>query len=89
MSEYSANSGGAPCSYGSLGNYNDGYSMAVPPVGKVVSGQYIVPQWSAIGYDSLTQKAPSCSGYPNITDAYGKGADACQTTYRTSLCGSK
>jgi len=89
MSEYT-NAGGAPsCSYTSLGNYLEGQSMDVPPMGKVVTGQYIVPQWQAIGYDDLTQKDPSCSGYPNIVNAYGKSAPNCQTTYRTSLCGPK
>lgn len=82
---YSA--GAAACSYAALGGYNDGYSMNVPPQGKVTSGSYIVPSWSPISYDSLTNKVPSCSGYADITNAYGKDAARCQTTYRTSLCG--
>jgi hypothetical protein len=79
--------GGSACSYAALGAYNDGYSMTVPSQGKQVSGMYIVPQWSAISYDSLTSKVPSCSGYYDIGSAYGKDAGSCQTTYRSSLCG--
>lgn len=81
--------GGQPCSYSSLGNYNAGYSMDVPPQGKVTSGVYIVPTWSPISYDSLSSKVPSCSGYYSIDNAYGKDAANCQTTYRTSLCSTK
>jgi hypothetical protein len=85
FNNYSA--GGAACSYAALGSYNDGYSMNVAPQGKQVSGMYIVPQWSAISYDSLTSAVPSCNGYYDITKAYGSDAGSCQTTYRTSLCG--
>ena len=88
MSEYSgANQGGSSCNYSALGSYQAGYSMDVQPQGKVVTGQYIVPTWDAISYDSLTAKVPSCSGYNNIDSAYGAGAGSCQTTYTTSLCG--
>jgi hypothetical protein len=83
---YSA--GGAACSYSNLSNYTANYSMTVPAQGKVITGQYIVPTWSPIAYDSLTSKVPSCSGYSDITNAYGKDAGSCQTTYRTSLCGA-
>lgn len=79
---------GAPCAYAQLSNYTADYSMDVPPQGKVVTGKYIVPTWNPISYDSLTQKVPSCSGYSNISDAYGSDAGRCQTTYRTSLCGN-
>ena len=76
------------CHYGQLGDYTAGYSMNIPPQGKVTSGKYIVPVFSPISYDSLTAKIPSCSGYPSIVDAYGADAAKCQTTYRTSLCGN-
>jgi len=90
MSEYNNTSQGAPCSFASLGNYNADYSLnGVPAQGRVVSGKFIVPQYNAIGYDSLTSPVLSCSGYGNITTAYGKDASSCQTTYRTSLCGTK
>ena len=79
--------GGSSCAYAPLGNYNGEYSMGVPAQGSVSSGSYIVPSWGAIGYDSLTSTVPSCSGYYNITNAYGADAGSCQTTYRTSLCG--
>jgi hypothetical protein len=80
--------GGSSCSYAPLGAYNADYSMGVPFQGKVTSGQYIVPTWGAIGYDSLSPKVPSCSGYYDINGAYGSNAGSCQTTYRTSLCGN-
>jgi len=89
MSEYNNTASAPSCAYAPLARYTAGYSMEVPPMGKVISGQYIVPQWAAIGYDDLTAKSPSCSGYPNIDNAYGKGAANCQTTYRTSVCGPK
>lgn len=78
--------GGAACSYTNLGHYNTPYSMGVAPVGKPVTGHYIVPQWSAISYDSLTGDSDSCSGYGTINSAYGKGAGRCKTTYTTSVC---
>lgn len=90
MSEYTNTStAGAPCSYADLGNYNADYSMAVPAQGKVITGKYMVPQWDAISYESLTAPVPSCSGYSNISNAYGKNAGSCQTSYKTSLCGTR
>ncbi len=80
--------GGSSCSYASLGVYNSEYSMGVAPQGKVSSGQFIVPTWSPISYDALTSRVGNCSGYNSIENAYGKDAASCQTTYRTSLCGS-
>lgn len=82
-------SGSAGCTYAHLGNYSAPYSMNVAPQGKVFSGQYIVPQWNPISYDSLTAPVGSCNGYYDITGAYGKNAGNCQTTYRTSLCGNQ
>lgn len=79
--------GGSPCNYSSLSTYTDPYSMDVRPQGKVVSGVYMVPQWSAIAYDSLTAKVPSCSGYSNIDVAYGKDAGSCNTVYTKLSCG--
>lgn len=79
--------GSSSCAYAPLGNYNNNYSMGVAPQGKMSSGSYIVPAWGAIGYDSLTSQVPNCSGYYNITGAYGADAGSCQTTYRTSMCG--
>ena len=81
--------GGASCSYSSLGQYTGDYSMGVPFQGKVVSGSFVVPSWGSIGIDDLTNKTPNCSGYFNVTTAYGAGAGNCQTTYTTKLCGSK
>lgn len=82
---YSA--GSSACNYAPLSQYTADYSMGVPFQGKVSSGSYIVPTWGSIGYDSLTNKTPTCSGYYDINGAYGANAGNCQTTYRTSLCG--
>lgn len=79
--------GSSACSYAPLGKYTGDYSMGVPFQGKLSNGNYIVPTWSAIGYDDLTNKVPNCSGYFDVNSAYGSGAGNCQTTYRTSLCG--
>jgi len=87
-SDYVNYSGGGACNYGNLQNYNATYEMGVPFQGKVTKGVMIVPGWNAIGYDSLTSKVPSCSGYNDINSAYGADAGNCQTTYTTSLCGN-
>jgi len=89
MTEYNNNtSSGASCSYAALGNYTADYSLNIAPQGKQINGAYIVPTWSPISYDALTSSVPSCSGYADINQAYGKNAGTCQTTYRTSLCGN-
>lgn len=85
--DYNNSTSGSRNMYASLNNYSSNYSMDVPPQGKVVSGQYIVPTYDAIGYESLTAKVPNPSGYSDINTAYGKDAATCQTNYRTSLCG--
>lgn len=87
--DYSNSAGASSCSFATLSGYSGGYSMNVPPQGKVTSGAYIVPSWSPISYDSLTAKVPNCSGYYGIESAYGSNAAQCQTTYRTSLCGNR
>ena len=82
---------GASCSYVSLANYNSSApgslgSPAVPT--NTVSGVYVVPNYSAIGYNALTHdsSSPSCSGYFNIASAYGAGASQCNTQYHQSPC---
>lgn len=85
--DYNNSTSGSRNMYASLNNYSSNYSMDVPPQGKVISGQYIVPTYDAIGYESLTARVPNPSGYSDINTAYGKDAATCQTNYRTSLCG--
>ena len=82
---------GASCSYVNLSNSNSNSagslgSPAVPP--HTVTGTYIVPNYGAIGYGALTHdsSAPSCSGYFNITGAYGQNASQCNTQYSRSSC---
>ena len=88
--EYSnPTSGGAGCNYHSLCTYNTGGQMApMPKNAKNVIGHFVVPQWGVISNDALTHGGVgSCSGYFNITSAYGKGAGKCNQAYVTSLCG--
>ena len=91
MSEYNNSTvqGGA-CSYATLSHYNNrsSGSMSSPAVPRTtVSGMYIVPSYGAPGYSALTHgAAPSCSGFFNITSAYGKNASNCNTQYVQKLC---
>jgi hypothetical protein len=82
--------GSAGCNYTILQSYNAPYQMGVPPqTNKVITGNYIVPSFGGFGYDSLTSKVSNCSGYSDITSAYGgDAAGRCQTTYTTTLCGN-
>ena len=83
---------GNSCSYVNLSNYNSSSAgtMGHPDSGSrsTVTGSYVVPNYGAIGYSALTHDSsvPSCSGYFNITSAYGQNADTCNTTYSMSPC---
>lgn len=70
-------------SYNRLGSYTQGYSMNVAPVGVPSSGSYVVPTWSAIGYNDLSMSG-NPSGYGSISSAYGN--PNVQQTYTTSMC---
>ena len=89
MSEYTNSTvNGSGCSYAILARYNNGSQGMSPPVpATTVSGVYIVPQYSAPGYNTLSHgAAPSCSGYFNIQNAYGANACSCATKYVQKLC---
>ncbi len=83
---------GAGCSYAQLGTYNVGFKGIKPPVPMTsVSGYYVVPAYSAPGYDTLTHGTlPNGCGsggnYFNIGRAYGSSAGNCNTKYMGSLC---
>lgn len=83
---------GPACVYNTLGRYNGSSSvssMGHPQVAPTtVSGVYIVPDYGSIGYNTLSDYGNSCSGYPTIGAAYGKGANNCSTTYSKKLCGN-
>ena len=87
-SEYSQPSSGySPCSYATLCAYNSGGQMApMPSNARNVSGSYIVPSYSAPGYDTLSRSG-SCAGYYNINSAYGQNSGTCNQQYLSSLCG--
>lgn len=81
---------GPAAAYAQLGMYNGHVqgglgSPYVPPSTAV--GNYIVPCYAPITYDSLTHgMAPSYAGYFNITDGYGKSANNCNTKFVSRLC---
>jgi hypothetical protein len=50
------------------------------------NSQLIIPNYSAVGYNTLSAKVPSCTSYSNIENAYGSGAGGCNTSYATRLC---
>jgi hypothetical protein len=76
MSQYreqTSNVGNA-CSYASLATYNNADGLNLPGQKSADAGQqtYVVPSWGAgHGYDSLAYGPPTCSGHPNINNAYG------------------
>ena len=90
MSEYNNNAVGASaCAYATLSHYNNGSQglSHIPQIRGQVNGVYVVPNYSVPGYDALTHNAPpSCSGFFNITSAYGQGANNCNTQYVKKLC---
>lgn len=84
-----------PQQYAQLGNYNGGgcsRGIQAPVPMSSVTGYYIVPAYSSIGYQALTSQGrgndPCNSGgnYFTIANAYGMGADSCQQQYMGSLC---
>lgn len=87
---YGMNNG---CNYARLGTYIAGFKGIRPPIPMTtVSGYYVVPNYSAPGYDALTHGptggcGESSNGYFQIGKAYGYGANNCTTTYSASLCG--
>ncbi len=95
MSEYNNSTVGAACSYATLSHYNNSAGLGggppVPDRTRGVSGAYVVPSYGlGHGYNALThgQKMGSCNGFFNITNAYGKNANNCNTQYVRTLCNS-
>ncbi len=89
MSEYNNSAvGGSGCSYATLSHYNNANKQAAPAMQATnVSGKYVVPDYAAPGYNTLSHnKAPSCAGYFSINGAYGGNGGNCGTTYSQSLC---
>lgn len=88
MSEYNNSAvGSSGCAYATLQNYNKENSNRPAMQAANVSGKYIVPNYSAPGYNTLSHGAvASCSGYFNVSDAYGGNGGSCGTNYVQSLC---
>lgn len=93
MSEYNNSAvGSSSCAYSTLSTYNSSHAglMGAPPYAAPVNttGAYLVPAYAVAGYNALQHgdTQPSCSGFFNITNAYGKGANNCSTNYVQSLC---
>ena len=65
---------GLACNYASLSSYNNADGLNVPgQKANAGQGTYVVPSFGAddLGYNSLTHGPPTCSGHPNIQNAYG------------------
>jgi len=84
---------GGGCNYAQLGAYNQGFRGIRPPVPlTAVSGYYVVPAYSAPGYDTLTHGSSdgscgsSSGNYFSIGRAYGQNAGNCSTKYMGSVC---
>tara|TARA_Y100000389_G_C17215478_1_gene390652 strand:+ start:310 stop:606 length:297 start_codon:yes stop_codon:yes gene_type:complete len=94
--EYNNSSVGSACSYATLAHYNNSGHMKVPVPQRTsgVSGAYVVPSYGVGShvntYAALTHgnKTGSCNGFFNITNAYGQGANNCNTQYQRQLCNS-
>ena len=85
-SEYAGNNNGSACSFATLQTYNMTApgQMGAPPMSRnqlKTSGTFLVPEYGAPSYVNFGGKG-NCSGFLNITDAYGKNADKCNTRYR-------
>ena len=79
------------CNFATLSTYNQLGNPAMisnPSIPLTTGvGYTVVPAYSAIGYDALTHGGHgSCSGFFNITQAYGSNANNCQTQYIKRLC---
>lgn len=77
---------GNGCSYSKLGNYNgpSSSSLGVPTPRGTVSGTYVVPVYSAIGYNSLVHSSSTCGNHTTIDKAYG--SSTCNQQYVKKLC---
>lgn len=77
--------GGSSCSYATLDNYNKSDGMQVPrPTGNATG--YIVPDYGAPGYNTLIHGPATCSGYPEIANAYGSKDGNCNQQYVRTMC---
>jgi hypothetical protein len=88
-SEYSKPSvHGPPGSYTNLGCYLGSNNTMAPSTYGSTQGVYLTPNYGAIGYNALSHGTPSGQSYFSITNAYGKGASSCNTSYTRRLCSS-
>ena len=90
MTEYNNSQTGNACSYSNLQNYNNSRGSWGQPAltPSTVSGAYVVPVFGGPGYDTLTNKSPSCSGYYTIDSAYGASTGDCNQQYTMRMCGN-
>jgi hypothetical protein len=75
------------CSYNSLGRYSGAKTTMATVKAGSTQGFYLTPNYSSIGYNSLTHVDDSngSQSYPTISQAYGDGS--CNTTYTKRSCG--
>ena len=88
MAQYSEWSGigmGSACSYTTLSKYNNGaQGMATMPA---KSTRYIVPSYGGPpGYNTVGRGIPTCNGYYDFKQAYGKGSGGCGGQFISKLC---
>lgn len=73
--------------YARLGTYAAGFRGIRPPIPTTtVAGYYVVPTYSAPGYDTLTHGYSTGGPYFSIGQAYGYGAGNCSTQYMGAIC---
>ena len=78
--------GGPSCSYATLSHYNNGSKGMQPPRPAGTATGYVVPAYGAPGYGTLQHGPATCSGYPDIGDAYKGGGGSCNQKYVRKLC---
>ena len=82
------------CTYATLGTYNSPScgTLASARSAEATSDYYVVPEYSAPGYEALThgvtgnEKCQGANGFFNINQAYGAGAGQCNQQYYKSPC---
>lgn len=90
--EYSGPTVGANgCAYATLNSYNQNYfgrgGVGAPVLSQTRSAEVVViPSYGAQGYNNMSSKKPSCSGYMNLRSSYPNYPNACGA-FSSRMCG--
>jgi hypothetical protein len=78
---------GGACSYTNLSYYNNGsQGVASAAAVSAASKTLLVPTFGGVaGYNTVSAKVPTCSGYANLYTAYGRNG-GCGDQYVSRLC---